>query len=107
MHGFAGWFDLDFCGSTETVHFSTAPECPGTHWYQCRLLFREPLAVNRGQTVTGTLHFEANEFFSYFIDMTARLEGTDIVTKNRINLKDQVSVLRVVSVDSYEFFVWK
>jgi hypothetical protein len=54
MHGFAGWFDLDFCGSTETVHFSTAPECPGTHWYQCRLLFREPLAVNRGQTVTGT-----------------------------------------------------
>jgi hypothetical protein len=40
--------------------------------------------------VTGTMRFTANEFFSYYIDMTARIEGTDIQTSNRIHLKDQV-----------------
>jgi hypothetical protein len=106
MHGFAGWFDLDFCGSAETIHFSTAPECPGTHWYQCRLLFREPLAVNRGQFVSGTMRFQANEFFSYYIDMTARIDGTEIETKNRIHLKDQVSMFARVMVCAVPFSCW-
>ena len=49
------------------------------------------MAVNRGQFVSGTMRFQANEFFSYYVDMTARIDGTDIETKNRIHLKDQVS----------------
>ncbi len=34
MHGFAGWFDLEFIGTDATVKLSTAPDQPGTHWYQ-------------------------------------------------------------------------
>lgn len=90
MHGLAGWFDINFIGSQENIVLSTAPECPGTHWYQCRMLFYEPLAVNRGQVVVGELHFIANDAFSYFIDMVAQIEGTQVVTRNRVNLKDQV-----------------
>mmetsp|Transcript_23737 Transcript_23737/g.51297 ORF Transcript_23737/g.51297 Transcript_23737/m.51297 type:complete len:100 (-) Transcript_23737:1120-1419(-) len=89
MHGFCGWFDISFLGTAETVVLSTSPDCPGTHWYQCRLLFPEPLAVNKGQIVSGVMHFEVNEHFSYYIHMTAHIEGTDIVTKNKIHLKDQ------------------
>lgn len=53
MHGFAGWFDIAFLGSSENIILSTSPESPGTHWYQCRLLFKEPLAVNKGQYISG------------------------------------------------------
>jgi histone-arginine methyltransferase CARM1 len=89
MHGFAGWFDISFIGLASTVVLSTAPELPGTHWYQCRLLLKDPIAVNRGQTISGSFTFRANEFFSYYIDMVVRLDGTDIVSYNTINLKDQ------------------
>lgn len=89
MHGIAGWFDIDFLGSQETVVLSTAPECPGTHWYQCRLLLLEPLAVNKGQIITGKLHFRANQAFSYYVDMHLAIEGTEVTSQNRVNLKDQ------------------
>lgn len=42
------------------------------------------------QVVTGELVFEANEKHSYFITMTLRLEGTEISSKQRINLQDQM-----------------
>lgn len=90
MHGIAGWFDINFTGSTENVVLSTAPECPGTHWYQCRLLLHEPLAVNRGQVVSGNMVFEANDKFSYNIYITVNIEGTGISSSNRINLHDQM-----------------
>lgn len=89
MHGFAGWFDISFLGSSENIILSTAPDCPGTHWYQCRLLLRHPIAVNKGQSISGNMHFQANDEFSYYIDIVAKLDGTDIVSHNRINLKDQ------------------
>jgi len=91
MHGIGGWFDINFFGNTEHVKLSTAPDCPGTHWYQCRLLFKDPIAVNKGQTISGSLLFTANEKFSYFIEMQAGIEGTSpyIETKNRVNLHDQ------------------
>ena len=47
--------------------------------------------MNRGQFITGSLKFIANEFFSYYIDIFVQLEGTTITSENRINLKDQVS----------------
>jgi hypothetical protein len=42
---------------------------PATHWYQCRLLFSHPLAVNASQVITGALTFTANDKFSYCVDM--------------------------------------
>jgi len=89
MHGLGGWFDINFYGSAEHVKLSTAPDCPGTHWYQCRLLFKDPLAVNKGQTVSGTLQFTANEKFSYFLVLHAVIDGTEVETLNKINLHDQ------------------
>lgn len=89
MHGIAGWFDINFVGKDCTVVLSTSPEAPGTHWYQCRLLFKEPIAVNKGQYVIGTLNFEANEKFSYNLVLNARIDGTTIEASNRLNLHDQ------------------
>jgi len=34
-----------------------------------RLLLEEPIAVNKGQVVSGRMGFEANEKFSYFITL--------------------------------------
>lgn len=91
MHGFGCWFDISFLGSEETVILSTSPEHSGTHWYQCRLLLSEPLAVNRGQFVSGKMEFYANERFSYNIFITTELEGTGIQINSTIYLHDQVS----------------
>lgn len=76
MHGIAGWFDCDFIGTTQTVPLKTGPEDPGTHWYQCRLLFSEPLGVNVGQRVVGVCKFKANASLSYDVTMTAHVPGT-------------------------------
>ncbi|TMW57527.1 hypothetical protein Poli38472_003452 [Pythium oligandrum] len=90
MHGMACWFTVDFLGSTSRVVLSTAPDQPGTHWYQCRLLLPTPIAVNASQGITGNLHFVGNKKFSYDIDMEVYLDGTTISARNRIRLHDQM-----------------
>ena len=90
MHGLGCWFDLLFNGSTKEVLLSTSPDFPTTHWYQCRLLLAEPIAVNKGQIVLGTMNFEVNDKFSYFIHLDVVLEGTNIRSSNKINLHDQM-----------------
>lgn len=108
MHGLGGWFEIEFNGSQATVVLSTAPDKPTTHWYQCRLMFSTPIGVNKGQVivledilmlmyssdrfqvVSGTLKFRANEKFSYFVDVSARIDGTNVTTTNTINLHDQM-----------------
>lgn len=91
MHGFGCWFDIHFEGTASTVTLSTSPDSPGTHWYQCRLLLAEPLGVNKGQYVFGSMKFEANEKYSFNITLTATIDGTEITSTNHINLHDQVS----------------
>ncbi|DBA04130.1 TPA: hypothetical protein N0F65_004238 [Lagenidium giganteum] len=90
MHGLGCWFTVDFIGSDARVVLSTAPDLPGTHWYQCRLLLHSPLAVNVGQSISGNLHFVANKKFSYDIDFDVHLDGTSISSRNRIRLHDQM-----------------
>ena len=90
LHGLGGWFDIAFLGTDEHVILSTAPESPGTHWYQCRLMLKEPIAVNKGQSISGKLLFVANEKFSYNITMTIQLDGTDISSTNVVRLHDQM-----------------
>lgn len=67
LHGIASWFDVVFNGSEHVVVLSTAPSSPGTHWYQCRLLFENPLAVNKGQQVSGKIVMDVNDNKSYNI----------------------------------------
>jgi len=89
VHGLAGWFDASFDGSTSTVVLSTAPWCPGTHWYQMRFLLETPLAVNPGQHIEGTLTMEANALQSYYVKISMRIQGTDIMSEApMIDLKD-------------------
>ena len=90
MHGLGCWFDLLFNGTAKEILLSTSPDFPTTHWYQCRLLLAEPLAVNKGQTVSGTMRFEANDKFSYLIHLEVTLDGTTITSTNKINLHDQI-----------------
>jgi len=90
LHGIAAWFDVSFNGSTAAVKLSTSPHAPGTHWYQCRLLLKEPLAVNRTQEVQGSVHMVANDQFSYTVTITVTLSGTEISSSNVLNLHDQM-----------------
>jgi histone-arginine methyltransferase CARM1 len=89
VHGLAGWFDAYFEGTNQTVLLSTAPWCPGTHWYQIRFLLEVPLAVNAGQIIEGSLKMEANNLQSYYLKLSMRIKGTDISSENPcIDLKD-------------------
>lgn len=96
-HGLAAWFDVVFEGSTATVVLPTGPAHPGTHWYQCRALLAEPIAVNAGQRLTGVLHCKANARFSYDMTLTMSIKGSELTTEsglpvvstNSISLADQ------------------
>ena len=90
LHGIASWFDVSFDGSQSTVKLSTSPYSTGTHWYQCRLLLSEPLAVNKGQAVTGRLHMVANEAQSFDLSLDITLDGTDITSSATFKLQDQM-----------------
>lgn len=75
VHGLGAWFDLSFLQPGEAEDdelnpkntMTTSPFAPPTHWAQVRLLLDEPLALNIGQRVLGTLHFQVNESRSYDI----------------------------------------
>ena len=75
MHGFGCWFDVNFNGSTAQVVLSTSPYSAGTHWYQCRLLLREPVAVNATQKISGSIAFKTNEKLSYTLTVTGAVGG--------------------------------
>lgn len=76
-HGLAAWFDVAFDGSEERIVLDTGPNSPGTHWYQCRILLREPIAVNEGQRLSATLRMVGNERYSYDLTLTIALPGTE------------------------------
>jgi len=76
-------------GSNSTVLLSTAPWCPGTHWYQIRFLLETPLALNAGQHIEGTLKMEANNLQSYYVKLFMQIKGTNISSEAPcIDLKD-------------------
>ena len=89
-HGLGCWFDAHFLGTDSHVCLTTAPDQPGTHWYQCRLLLATPIAVNASQTLTGSLRFVASSKTSYTVTLRLELEGCGIVSENKINLADQM-----------------
>jgi len=89
-HGIACWFDGEFVGTAETVRIETGPEARETRWSQCRLLFCEPIAVNRGQILLGRVKFTANNYFSYDVQITAAIKGSipKVVRTNTARLQD-------------------
>ena len=69
IHGLAGWFDVTFAGSTESVRLDTSPTSPRTHWYQTRFLFEQPIALQEGASLDGSITLTANERGSYDISI--------------------------------------
>lgn len=90
VHGLGCWFDANFLGATERLTLSTGPNSPGTHWYQCRLLFRHPIAVNATQRLVGKMSATVNDRLSYDLDVCLTLDGTAIQTQQTIRLDDQM-----------------
>ena len=64
-------------GSQSTTYMSTSPYSTPTHWQQVRFLFREPLAVNKGQRIQGKILCEVNDFRSYTLNGVVSINGTD------------------------------
>jgi type I protein arginine methyltransferase len=80
IHGYGLYFDAIFRGSMaqNEVVLSTAPSSPSTHWYQTRLLLREPIGVTKGQKLGGTLKMIANTEQSF--------DGTLVVSIPALNV---------------------
>lgn len=91
-HGLACWFTVDFNGSNVKVVLDTGPHSAGTHWYQCRLLLREPMAVNAGQRITGSLLMNANDRYSYNLVLTMAIAGSEASTADGQPVKSTVAV---------------
>jgi histone-arginine methyltransferase CARM1 len=88
-HGLAAWFNVDFLGSTKTVVLSTGPLCPRTHWHQARLVFRNPIALNRGQKLSGEAHFTVNTERSYDIEIEIEVDQSAVSLRQKFFLNDQ------------------
>lgn len=88
-HGVAAWFDVSFMGSIRPSVLSTAPDKERTHWHQVRLLFRNPVALNRGQKVEGSAIFIANDQRSYDIEIKLEVPGLQDTLKACHVLQDQ------------------
>ncbi|KAL7019445.1 hypothetical protein ACKWTF_011121 [Chironomus riparius] len=87
-HGLAFWFDVEFCGSSQSVWLSTSPTEPLTHWYQVRCLLQNPIFVKQGQLLTGRVLLIANKRQSYDVTIELTLEGTSISSYNTLDLKN-------------------
>uniref|UniRef100_A0A914XD13 type I protein arginine methyltransferase n=1 Tax=Plectus sambesii TaxID=2011161 RepID=A0A914XD13_9BILA len=87
VNGFTLWFDLDLVGSEQTITLSTSPFAPQTTVWQVRTLFKQPLLVEVGQRINGTVVLRANKKGTYdiVIDISApagrRQESYDMSDK--------------------------
>jgi histone-arginine methyltransferase CARM1 len=88
IHGISSWFDTVFKGSESSTTLSTSPFSPPTHWYQIKLLLKDPIAVNKGQTVNGTITFKAHKLQSYFIHLKLGIKEIDLFVENIYDLKE-------------------
>lgn len=59
LHGIAGWFEAHFMGTQCEVILSTSPWDTLTHWWQTRLMLRQPMAVNKGARIDSVVKFLA------------------------------------------------
>ncbi len=91
-HGLACWFDVAFNGADVRVTLDTGPSSPGTHWYQCRLLLREPLAVNAMQRIGGTLTMVANDKYSYHLTLSMHIVGSEYTRADGLRISSSVGI---------------
>lgn len=63
--------------SANTNFMTTSPYAEPTHWQQVRFLLPEPLAVNRGQKICGSVHCKVNDQRSYTMTALLRIQNSD------------------------------
>lgn len=70
---------IDTTTTTPTTgnFMTTSPYAEPTHWQQVRFLLPEPLAVNRGQKISGSVHCKVNDQRSYTMTANLRLLNPD------------------------------
>ena len=103
-HGLAAWFDVSFDGSAERVVLDTGPSSAATHWYQCRLLLKEPVAVNAGQRLAGSLRMVGNDRYSYDLTLAVHLPGSEATTASGRPIES--SVRADLHNQTYSYIGW-
>ena len=75
VHGLATWFNITLGGPEHVENLCTGPNSEWTHWWQCRFLIREPLAVNQNQKLEGVFTMTCNEKMSYDTSLVMSIAG--------------------------------
>lgn len=83
VHAFVGYFDALFQQKTQ-VSFSTGPNAPYTHWKQTVFYLESPIAVEKGDLLTGTISVGKNKRNHRELDIfiTFSHNGGDEITQS-------------------------
>lgn len=69
LHGFFSWFDCVFEGPVRRVTLSTSPNAGYTHWRHSIFYFDEPIPVDQGTVIRGSIAARPNRDNNRFIDV--------------------------------------
>jgi len=83
MAGFAFWFDVDFKAGdpVKRVVLSTGPDAPVTHWKQGLLMFKETIALSRGDRLVGSIAVRRNKIWRRHYNITVTLAPSEKIPK--------------------------
>lgn len=76
----AGYFDTYFDLPDNSSMFSTSPQAKSTHWQQTIFYLPEPVPVNKGDTLNGTLHCSRMKDNIRGLTITIKLQNKDELT---------------------------
>jgi hypothetical protein len=97
------YFDAIFKGSQQYITLQTGPTVPATHWYQTRLLLKEPLAVNRGQLVNGYLKMRANREQTF--DVSLKVDIPILNVSTLLDIAQLFLRLNILRANFHSFFL--
>mmetsp|Transcript_81710 Transcript_81710/g.157782 ORF Transcript_81710/g.157782 Transcript_81710/m.157782 type:complete len:651 (-) Transcript_81710:58-2010(-) len=114
LHGLAGWFDAHFEGSSCSIILSTSPWDTLTHWWMTRLMMLEPLAVNKGQPVTGSIGFspcEGNTYQCRLImecnGVSREINGLDLADIDTASRAQQNKIVQITPTKKVGMIDWE
>ncbi|GAX73379.1 hypothetical protein CEUSTIGMA_g832.t1 [Chlamydomonas eustigma] len=70
IHALVGSFDIQFTCGHKPITFSTSPHARATHWKQTVFYLEEPITINTGEEVTGSLSCRPNSKNPRDLDIT-------------------------------------
>jgi type I protein arginine methyltransferase len=89
LHGYCMYFDAHFDGKDNHFTLYTSPKHDPTHWYQTLLFFEEPVGVNRGQEISGSISLKANKEQAFDTEMRVKIPEINVSRMNSdFDMKD-------------------